>query len=109
METIAFLVQGSATEPYSVTFTKTLKKISVLCTCQAGKKKMLCKHKINIINGDTQNIVGNNLSEITSLLSWLEGSDTEKSAKIIQQLEAELEAAKSNLASERKRLTKLLS
>jgi uncharacterized Zn finger protein len=48
MEEICFLVQGSAEEPYKVTFRKKGNNLSAYCTCPAGENGQYCKHRIEV-------------------------------------------------------------
>lgn len=64
METREFLVQGSALEPYKVTFKKVGGNLSAYCTCPAGENGMYCKHRFNILEGSTKGIVSGNEADV---------------------------------------------
>lgn len=57
MESITFLVQGSAIEPYKVTFRKNAENLTALCDCPAGIYGQYFKHRFNILAGSTKGIV----------------------------------------------------
>ena len=64
MEEIFFLVQGSAEEPYKVTFRKTGNNLSAYCTCPAGENGQHSKHRMNILRGITSGIVSGNEAKV---------------------------------------------
>lgn len=56
MEDICFLVQGSAEEPYKVTFKKNGSNLSAYCTCPAGENCQFCKHRFRMaLSGNNAN------------------------------------------------------
>jgi uncharacterized Zn finger protein len=77
MEEIRFLVQGSAEEPYNVTFRKSANNLSAYCTCPAGETGQICKHRINILCGITDGIVSENEAKVKVVNLWLKGTDVE--------------------------------
>jgi len=108
MEKIHFLVQGSAPSPYSVTFTKTKNSLNAICSCPAGKVGQYCKHRLRILNGETEGIVSGNEVEVSIVTSWLVGTDVENALKIFHEMEEQLELAKRNFTISKKRLTHAL-
>lgn len=75
MEHIRFLVQGSESEPYEVTFRrKDNHRLIALCTCQAGQNGTYCKHRFNLLDGVLTGVVSGNESDLGILASWLPGS-----------------------------------
>ncbi|WP_158537822.1 MULTISPECIES: SWIM zinc finger family protein [unclassified Photorhabdus] len=96
MEKINFLVQGSAEEPYKVTFTKKDEKdFLAFCTCPAGENGMYCKHRINIINGDTRNIVSDNIQQVDIIArQWLPNSSIEAALEDVRKAESLLDDIK---------------
>ena len=73
MEDFTFFVIGSAIEPYQVQFTKTDKKLGVKCSCPAGYMKQICKHKVNILSGDFNNVINEDIYK-KEFFGMLEGS-----------------------------------
>ena len=84
-----FLVKGSSEEPYVVTFSKDGSNITARCTCQAGRFGNQCKHRINILHGDSSAVVSNNVNEVDEVAAWLEGSDIAAALDTIVRLEKE--------------------
>lgn len=108
-EEITFLVQGSAADPYEVRFVNRGNgNLSAYCTCMAGQKGTFCKHRINILKGETRGIVESNLEDVKTVASWLPDTDIEIAIKNVEKAEDELDIAKSVLAKAKKRLSQAL-
>lgn len=94
MEEIRFIVQGSAEEPYRVTFRKKGNNLSAYCTCPAGVNGQYCKHRINILCGITQGIVSGNKANVQVVTSWLPGTDVEAALFAVIDAEKQCEKVK---------------
>jgi hypothetical protein len=109
MNTILFLVQGSALDPYSVVFTKSQNKLTVECSCPAGKLgNSLCKHRLRILGGDTEGIVSENKAEVSVVRNWLLGTELSKTFNDFQESEARFSLAKRDLDINKKKLAHAL-
>jgi hypothetical protein len=102
-----FLVQGSMDEPYTVIFTKSPKRIRVSCSCPAGMKNTLCKHRVRLINGLMDAVVSGSLQDVQAARDLMPG-DILELAKRIHDMEKELELLKNQVATARKELTKAI-
>ncbi len=88
VETVIFMVQGSAAEPYQVRFVnRGAGNISACCTCPAGQNRMYCKHRFGIFGGQRKGIVFGNESDVSTVQGWLPGSDIEAAMKEVQKAE----------------------
>ena len=104
---VKFLVQGSSEEAYEVTFSGLASNnMSVFCTCQAGKHRLICKHKINILRGSAENVLSNNADEIKTLQEWLKGTALEREIAEMDRLEIEYEKAKNAFSRSKKSVAK---
>jgi hypothetical protein len=104
-----FLVQGSAPEPYVVSFLRRdAKNISASCTCRAGESRMWCKHRIRILRGLVEGIVSDNATDVSTVAGWLAGSDVQTALETIDQLEKEAERIKKALSAAKKALAQRL-
>lgn len=108
MELIEFLVQGSASEPYKVTFEKTGSHLGAFCTCPAGVNGQYCKHRAGIFGGEVTGIVSSNADQVAIVVAWLPGSDVEAALNDVVVAEAELERAKKAVASAKKKVAAVL-
>lgn len=107
MEKIKFSVQGSAEEPYIITFTKEGLNLNAYCTCPAGENGLYCKHRFRILDGLTENIISNNLQDVQKVLSWLPGTDIETALVRCKNAEKSFEMAKSELQLAKKNIVKV--
>ena len=104
MEVIQFLVQGSAAEPYEVTFKKERNNLSAFCTCKAGQHGQHCKHRVQILTGNAEGIVSDNSEQVPTVVAWAAGTDVDKAMTALKQAERELEQVKKKVAKARKSL-----
>lgn len=104
METVRFLVQGSAAEPYEVTFRKAGSNLSAFCTCPAGENGQYCKHRFRILEGSSEAIVSENSEEVPIVGGWLPGTDVAAAMQAVVAAEQELEHAKRVVSSAKKDL-----
>ena len=108
-DSFEFLVQGSAPEPYVVSFRRRdAKNISAYCTCPAGESGMACKHRIRILHGLLDGIVSNNTADVSTVSGWLAGSDVETALRTIDGLEKEADRIKRALSAAKKALAQCL-
>jgi len=105
---ILFLVQGSEQEPYEVTFQKQGDSLTADCTCQATINGMHCKHRLNILMGETANIVSDNKREVEVVLTWLKGTELESLITKVSETEKALEKTKKELGNLKKKLSRAL-
>jgi hypothetical protein len=108
MDEITFLVQGSASEPYTVQFKKSGNNLSAYCTCPAGAVGQICKHRMRILDGDTEGIVSGNETEVAKAASWLAGSNVEAAMLELRASETRLEAAQKEVSALKKKLARAL-
>ncbi|MCP9269887.1 SWIM zinc finger family protein [Xenorhabdus sp. XENO-1] len=103
MEKIHFLVKGSAEEPYKITFTKDGKDLSAFCTCPAGENGMYCKHRVNILKGESKNIVSDNAHQVAVVKEkWYPNSAIEAALKNVEKAESLLVDLKAAIALAKK-------
>ena len=67
MEELRFKVQGSASDPYDVTFQYHGTNLSAYCTCPAGVNGQYCKHRFAIMAGEAIGIVSGNESDVATV------------------------------------------
>lgn len=110
MEAIEFLVQGSAAEPYRVSFfRRDGTNLSAYCTCPAGENGMYCKHRIRILQGLVEAVVSDNSNDVRTVADWLAGTDVETALRNVISLEKEAEQIKNALSAAKKTLARSLS
>lgn len=109
MSKIQFEVQGSAAEPYIVTFEKRSEtNLSAYCTCPAGDNGLYCKHRFSILEGNSKAIVSSNIDDVEIVVEWLTGTDVEAGIKQMRGLESESAKIKKELTRVKKDLAKAM-
>ena len=103
-----FLVQGSAQEPYQVSFLKDQNNLNVYCTCPAGVLGQFCKHKFNILEGSTNAVVSDNVDDVEIVANWLAGSDVETALIALYEVQFELSKLKKRLSLARKEVARVM-
>lgn len=107
-ERIQFLVQGSAAKPYEVTFVKTGKELAAFCTCQSGKSRLSCKHRLDILDGNPNNIVSGNPQEVAKVQNWLPNTSIQQELRNVKISQARVKAANWELAEAKRRLAQVM-
>jgi hypothetical protein len=103
MNEIIFEIQGSAAEPYRVSFfRRSENNLSAYCTCAAGANGQYCKHRFEILSGGQTGVVSVNTHEISLVQSWLPGTDIEKAMAHLAELETEAARIKAKVSLAKK-------
>jgi hypothetical protein len=76
-EIITFLVAGSAAKPYEVEFVKDGSELKVYCNCLAGSHGSYCKHRINLLIGDSTGLADGQPGNFHLIATWLQGTELE--------------------------------
>ena len=106
---IEFLVQGSAVEPYVVTFHKEGDNLTAICDCEAGLHGIYCKHRIGILSRETKNIVSDNLEDVAIIQSWLQGTPLESALREYRETEKLEAEAKQRFSKAKKALARTMT
>lgn len=106
---IEFLVQGSAAEPYVVTFHKEGDNLTANCDCEAGLHGIYCKHRIDILRGETKNIVSDNLEDVATIQLWLQGTPLESALREYRETEKLESEAKQRFSKAKKALARTMT
>lgn len=61
---VKILAKSSSGNPYTVRFYLEENEISAFCTCPAGENRKLCKHVMQIINGDDSILYDSNQKKV---------------------------------------------
>ncbi|MBF0190795.1 MAG: hypothetical protein HQL99_06540 [Magnetococcales bacterium] len=107
MPELLFEVQGPQNRPLEVMIRKNGKNLTATCTCSAGVED-ICQHRINILSGSDQEIIGNKAEDVKKVVSWVAGTDVSKAMHDLVESLKRLENAKEDFSSARRRLVKAL-
>jgi uncharacterized Zn finger protein len=109
MAQIVFQVQGTASEPYTVTFSKIDGGLSASCSCPAGQMGQHCKHRVSLLNGDAAGVINSDPAGVETIKSWLVGSPLETALHAVLAADKTLERAKKELLRAKKHLGKTMA
>jgi uncharacterized Zn finger protein len=104
MSKLEFFVQGSAVEPYKVSFEKIGNNLNAYCTCAAGMNGQYCKHRFQLVSGNPEGLITKDEAMLRLLVDWMAGTDIEKALSKLALAEDEFERAKRTLANAKKDL-----
>jgi hypothetical protein len=93
---------SSSSEVYIVNF-QVAEKIAISCTCPAGQNNLLCKHRLQLIDGDFSGLLDAGQSD--KLKSMLAHIDRNKIAALFSELNT-LDLQIKKLDDQRKKLRK---
>ncbi len=109
MQELVFQIQGSAPEPYEVRIVRREgNNLSAYCTCPAADSGKHCKHRVGILTGKPEGIVGKRDIDISTVQSWVRGTDIENVLHELQKAEDHLESIKNEVARLKKTLAKVM-
>ena len=91
-----FYIQGSAFEPYEITFNSDNEQIKMSCTCPAGQHRQLCKHIKEVINANDD------------IKSIIDKTPVGEILNIIADEEKQLEKIKKDLFKRKKQIKRFL-
>jgi len=109
VEELVFLVKGSSSDAYEVTFIKDGSSLTALCTCPAGQFGNFCKHRIAILDGKSDSISSGNADQAPTVTEWLVGTDVEAALSELRAAEKTTECAKEELAALKKKLARAMN
>ena len=109
MEELVFLVQGSSADPYEVTFIKDGTSLTAICTCPAGTYGNFCKHRISILDGNTQMISSDNADQAATVVGWLPGTDVDAALSEMREAEKIADPDKTALSAAKRKLARAMN
>lgn len=109
MEQLVFLVKGSSSDAYEVTFIKDGASLTALCTCPAGTFGNSCKHRVNIFDGKSESISSDNADRVPVVAEWLVGTDVEAALGELRRTEKSTESSKDDVAALKKKLARAMN
>ncbi len=107
--TLRFQVPSNSTaEVYDVVATCEGQRLSIVCTCMAGQKGMVCRHRTNLIHGALTSLVIEQTTDVQMLAHMVEGTELAKSLAALANLEDEAEKLKRRISGQRKQVARLM-
>jgi len=109
MKELTISVKGSSADPYEVTFIKDGDSLTALCSCPAGQYGNFCKHRISILDGNSDAIVSDNGDAVSTILEWLQGTDVAAALSEFRDLERASDTPKSALVAAKRKLARAMN
>lgn len=95
-QALKFSVMGDSGDLHHVTIERDNVNIANLqahCTCGDAQHGELCSHRYQILEGEVENIVSENLEDAQKLREWIKGSDIEVAMQNLSKAKTELRLA----------------
>lgn len=108
MDEVIFELQGSAPQPYIVTFRRIDAEVHGSCTCPAGLLGTYCKHRLALLYGRTDAPTDADVDRLATLHSWLPGTALQGALSELADAERVLAAANARVARAKKALGRSL-
>ena len=107
-EIATFLVSGSGPKPYQVEFVKDDAGLKVYRNCLAGTHGSHCKHRINILAGDSSGVVSDVDDKFELISKWLYGTGLESALKELLSAQKEKPLDKKRVAKAKRAISKFM-
>lgn len=78
---LAFDVKGREESPYLVEFWRYNQLFEATCTCEAGSRMKLCKHRLALLAGDASSVVSDNAGEAQHVAELANGTRVARTLK----------------------------
>ncbi|WP_049629981.1 hypothetical protein [Cellvibrio sp. pealriver] len=101
-----FYVQGSSVEPYKIECDS--EKGVMSCTCQAGLKKQICKHRLGLLKGESKGLQSGLEGALDAFLENVKDSKLFNNFIEYQKLEFESELLQQKLKVVKSELAKIM-
>jgi uncharacterized Zn finger protein len=109
VEQLVFLVKGSSSDAYEITFIKDGASLTALCTCPAGQFGNSCKHRITILDGNSESVSSDNADRVSVVTEWLVGTDVETALGELRKAEKSTDSSKKDVAALKKKLARAMN
>ena len=106
---IEILSKSSSGNPYTVKFYKDKNKLYAFCSCPAGQNRKLCKHVIQMINGEDSILYDSNQKTfLDELYLYLQGTPIPSLVSELREYEILLRKTQDNIRKIKKALEKVV-
>ncbi|TCP23271.1 SWIM zinc finger family protein [Rhodovulum adriaticum] len=103
------VVSSSTGEIYHVQIARTENNLTCTCSCPAGQNNTACKHRLGLLLGKPEGVVGGDLDRIETIPSMLEGTDVDEALGELAALEGEKARIAKSITAAKKKLARVLS
>jgi hypothetical protein len=107
-ERLVFEVQGSGAEPYRIVATRAGGRFRITCTCPAAKQGNHCKHRLGLLAGVVDGLVGGDPGDVSRLPAMMDGTPLPGLLTEFHSAADEFDAAKARFDKVKKKLNRAL-
>lgn len=108
-DSIEIHIRGSTGTPYIATFVRTGDTLHTTCSCQAGVKKIHCKHRLQLLDGNISSVVEPIVDDLENRLSAiLQGTLVQSAIQAVVVADTEAKAAADRLKRAKKHLDRVM-
>ncbi len=108
-QALQFSIMGEDDETYVVSIERNevdLGNLTALCSCDSAQLGDLCHHRFAVLEGDTLNLVSENIDDVVTLRQWIKGSDIEVAMQNLSKAKTEMKLAHEKVEQCRRMLVK---
>ncbi|MAC81476.1 MAG: hypothetical protein CML66_25835 [Rhodobacteraceae bacterium] len=102
------VTSSSSGEIYGISFVRAGDNLICKCSCPAGKNGQVCKHRLNILQGNIDDVTGGQIERIDLVPSIVSGTDVERALVAYLSIDEELAAVKKRVSAAKKALSKAM-
>ncbi len=108
-QTLEFSVMGEDDQTYVVSIERNeidLGNLTALCSCDTAQVGDLCGHRFAVLEGETADLVSENIDDVVTLRKWIKGSDIEVAMQNLSKAKTEMRLAHEKVEQCRRMLVK---
>lgn len=108
-QALQFSIMGEDDETYIVSIERNevdLGNLTALCSCDSAQSGDLCHHRFAVLEGDTLDLVSENIDDLVTLRTWIKGSDIEVAMQNLSKAKTEMKLAHEKVEQCRRMLVK---
>lgn len=108
MQRLEFMVEGSKGDEYRIIFERDGDNLNAYCSCPAGDSGTYCKHRFALMDGEVEDLLSDNETDVTILKEMMAGTDVERIYKEVVATQAEYDKIGQRLKAIKKELARAM-
>lgn len=109
LDDLWFVVGGSAGSEYRVVLSQAADSVRMTCTCQAAQHGQQCRHRIALLCGDADAVIGGDVDQVAVLSGRIAGTELAAAMNEYLACEAKKQGADRAFKAAKKRLAKSMT
>jgi uncharacterized Zn finger protein len=109
LQSTVYVLSSDGKTLYDVQALRAETTLNLYCTCQAGSKGQMCKHRVGLIEGNLQSVAPKTDAEsLDMMLTWIRASEYPALVASLRAAEAAEKKAKIDIASIKKKIESMM-